>query len=141
VQAAAKAAAADDFINLLPQGYDTSLADAPLSGGEAQRLGLARAILSDARVLVLDDATSSLDTATEVRVADALATVLADRTSLVVAHRATTAARADAVAWLEGGRLRAVAPHLVLWADPDYREVFADPATDAAEPDEGAMLR
>jgi ATP-binding cassette, subfamily B, bacterial len=141
VQAAAKAAAADDFISLLPQGYDTSLADAPLSGGEAQRLGLSRAILSDARVLVLDDATSSLDTATEVRVADALATVLADRTSLVVAHRATTAARADAVAWLEGGRLRAVAPHLVLWADPDYREVFADPATEAAEPDEGAVLR
>jgi ATP-binding cassette subfamily B protein len=96
-----------------------------MSGGELQRLGLARAILVDAAVIVLDDATSSLDTATEVKVTDALERVLTGRTSLVVAHRTATAARADLVAWLDAGRVRALAPHPVLWADPDYRAVFA----------------
>ncbi|MGH3831439.1 MAG: ABC transporter ATP-binding protein [Pseudonocardiaceae bacterium] len=135
VTAAAAAAQADRFIRLLPEGYDTPLAKAPMSGGELQRLGLARAILVDARVIVLDDATSSLDTATEVRLAQALQRVLAGRTSIVVAHRGATAARADLVAWLDAGRIRALAPHQVLWEDPAYRAVFADPAADpAAEP-------
>jgi ATP-binding cassette subfamily B protein len=125
VAAAAAAAQADRFIRLLPEGYDTPLARAPMSGGELQRLGLARAILVGARVIVLDDATSSLDTATEVKVAEALQRVLSGRTSLVVAHRAATAARADLVAWLDSGRIRALAPHLVLWSDPAYRAVFA----------------
>jgi ATP-binding cassette subfamily B protein len=130
VAAAASAAQADRFIRLLPEGYDTPLNRAPMSGGELQRLGLARSILTRARVVVLDDATSSLDTATEVKVAAALQRVLAGRTSLVVAHRAATAARADLVAWLDAGRLRALAPHDVLWSDQDYRAVFA-----VAEPD------
>jgi ATP-binding cassette subfamily B protein len=125
VEAAAGVAQADRFIRLLPEGYDTPLAHAPLSGGELQRLGLARAVLTGARVIVFDDATSSLDTATEVKVADALQRVLAGRTSLVVAHRAATAARADLVAWLDAGRIRALAPHVMLWADPSYRAVFA----------------
>ena len=125
VVAAAAAAQADRFIRLLPEGYDTPLTQAPMSGGERQRLGLARAILTRARVVVLDDATSSLDTATEVKVAAALQRVLAGRTSLVVAHRAGTAARADLVAWLDAGRIRALAPHDVLWSDPGYRAVFA----------------
>lgn len=125
VAAAAAIAQADRFIRLLPEGYDTPLARAPMSGGERQRLGLARAILLNARVIVLDDATSSLDTATEVKVTHALERVLAGRTSLVVAHRAATAARADRVAWLDAGRIRALAPHHVLWSDPDYRAVFA----------------
>lgn len=125
VAAAAAIAQADRFIRLLPEGYDTPLTKAPLSGGELQRLGLARAILMGARVIVLDDATSSLDTATEVKVAQALERVLAGRTSLVVAHRRATAARADLVAWLDAGRIRALAPHWVLWSDPDYQAVFA----------------
>ncbi len=125
VAAAAAAAQADRFIRLLPDGYDTALAHAPLSGGELQRLGLARAVLVGARVVVLDDATSSLDTATEMRVAQALERLLAGRTSLVVTHRAATAARADLVAWLDAGRIRALAPHRLLWSDPDYRAVFA----------------
>ncbi|MGH3787843.1 MAG: ABC transporter ATP-binding protein [Pseudonocardiaceae bacterium] len=125
VTAAAAAAQADRFIRLLPEGYDTPLVRAPMSGGELQRLGLARAILVGARVIVLDDATSSLDTATEVQVTHALQSVLAGRTSLVVAHRGTTAARADLVAWLDAGRIRTLAPHHVLWADPAYRAVFA----------------
>ena len=131
VAAAAKVAQADGFIRSLPQGYDTPIAEVPLSGGELQRLGLARAVLVNARVVVLDDATSSLDTATEVKVAEALAEVLADRTSVVVAHRAATAGRADLVAWLDAGQIRALAPHHVLWSDPSYRAVFGveEPAT------------
>jgi ATP-binding cassette subfamily B protein len=125
VVAAAAAAQADRFIRLLPEGYDTPLTRAPLSGGELQRLGLARAILMDAPVVVLDDATSSLDTATEVKVAQALDRMLTGRTSLIVAHRRATAARADLVAWLDAGRIRALAPHCVLWSDPAYRAVFA----------------
>ncbi|MDL4814179.1 ATP-binding cassette domain-containing protein [Actinomadura opuntiae] len=125
VRRAARTAAADQFVRALPAGYDTPLAEAPMSGGELQRLGLARAALADARLLVLDDATSSLDTATEMRVTRALREVLAGRTSLVVARRPATAARADLVAWLDAGRIRALAPHGELWADPRYRAVFA----------------
>jgi ATP-binding cassette subfamily B protein len=132
VAAAASAAQADRFIRLLPEGYDTPLTRAPMSGGELQRLGLARAILTRARVVVLDDATSSLDTATEVKVVAALQRLLAGRTSLVVAHRAATAARADLVAWLDAGRIRALGPHDVLWSDPDYRSVFAVAEHDAS---------
>lgn len=125
VRAAAVAAEADGFVRRLPDGYDTPLRRAPMSGGEAQRLGLARAIAQGERVLVLDDATSSLDTATEMKVGAALARL--DSTRIVVAHRAATAARADLVAWLEDGRVRALAPHADLWADPEYRAVFAAP--------------
>ncbi|WP_051712760.1 ABC transporter ATP-binding protein [Spirillospora albida] len=125
VRRAAETAAADEFVRALPDGYDTPLDRAPLSGGELQRLGLARAALADARVLVLDDATSSLDTATELKVTRALQRLLARRTSLVVARRPATAARADLVAWLDGGRIRALAPHAELWSDPRYRAVFA----------------
>jgi ATP-binding cassette subfamily B protein len=129
-EVAAAVAQADRFIRLLPEGDDTPLTRAPMSGGE--RLGLARAVLVDARVIILDDATSSLDTATEVKVAQALERVLTGRTSLVVAHRGATAARADLVAWLKARRIRALAPHRVLWSDPAYRAVFAvDEAGDA----------
>jgi ATP-binding cassette subfamily B protein len=132
VELAARAAEADAFIRRLPGGYDTPMAGLRLSGGEAQRLGLARAVAQGGRVLVLDDATSSLDTATEVKVQTALAALRGGRTCVVVAHRAATAARADLVAWLEGGRLRAVAPHAALWADPAYRAIFGPGPTPAA---------
>ncbi|MER7416997.1 ABC transporter ATP-binding protein [Micromonospora peucetia] len=124
VLTAARAAQVADVVARLPEGFRTRLADAPFSGGEAQRLGLARAFAAG-RLLILDDATSSLDTATEHRIARAVAAGARGRTRLVVTHRATTAAAADLVAWLDGGRLRAVAPHRLLWADPDYRAVFA----------------
>ncbi|MFD2767977.1 ABC transporter ATP-binding protein [Micromonospora eburnea] len=123
---AARIAQATDFVERLPAGFDTPLSQVPLSGGELQRLGLARAVAHGGRIMILDDATSSLDTATEARVTAALTSGLAGRTRLVVAHRAATAARADTVAWLEGGRIRAVGPHGRLWADhPEYRSVFA----------------
>ncbi|MEV4613066.1 ABC transporter ATP-binding protein [Kitasatospora sp. NPDC049258] len=124
IERAARAARAHEFVRRLPDGYDTEPARAPLSGGETQRLGLARAFAQDARVVVLDDATSSLDTATEAEVGEALATAFADRTRIVVAHRASTAAGADRVAWLVDGRIRAVAPHARLWQDQDYRALF-----------------
>lgn len=134
VERAAAVARADRFIRSLPDGYDTPLDRTPMSGGERQRLGLARAVLAGARVMVLDDATSSLDTATEAQVRDALGEARGERTSVVVAHRPATAARADLVAWLDGGRLRAFAHHEELWARADYRAVFG---VDGAAPTAG----
>jgi ATP-binding cassette subfamily B protein len=126
VEQAAGVAQADAFVRRLPEGFDTLVAGAPFSGGELQRLGLARAVAHGGRVLVLDDATSNLDTITEAKLAAALTEGLAGRTRLLVAHRVATAARADLVAWLEDGRVRAVAPHQVLWAaEAAYRAVFA----------------
>ena len=124
VVSAVRAARADEFVRRLPAGYGTSMANAPLSGGEAQRLGLARAFVRPARVLVLDDATSNLDTITELQISAVLTGELGGRTRLVVAHRAGTAARADLVAWLENGRVRRLATHEELWRDVEYRAVF-----------------
>ncbi|WP_377851646.1 ABC transporter ATP-binding protein [Allokutzneria oryzae] len=123
---AAEAARADSFIRHLPLGYDTPLADAPMSGGELQRVGLARALVRRSRVYVLDDATSGLDAVTEAEVGAAITTRLSERTRLIIAHRAETAQRCDLVAWLEQGSVRAVATHDELWADPDYRAVFGE---------------
>ncbi|WP_375781908.1 ABC transporter transmembrane domain-containing protein [Streptomyces zingiberis] len=132
VRAAARAAHADSFVRLLPAGWATPLADAPLSGGELQRLGLARAFAHAGRLLVMDDATSSLDSVTELEVTRALAQEVRAGTRLVIAHRVSSAARADLVIWLENGRIRAVGPHGTLWRRPEYRAVFADPAPGAA---------
>jgi ATP-binding cassette subfamily B protein len=138
VVAASCAAQADPFVRQLPEGYRTPLAATPLSGGEAQRMGLARAFAHAGRVVVLDDVAASLDTVTEHQIGNVLTGRLADRTRIVVAHRAATAARADLVVWLAGGRVRAVRNHRLLWSEPEYRAVFAaDPEdqvlVDAAE--------
>ncbi|MEW9551184.1 ABC transporter ATP-binding protein [Nonomuraea sp. NPDC050783] len=125
VRAAAWAAHVDDVVRRLPQGYETPAATAPLSGGEFQRLGLARAMVRRARLTVLDDATSSLDTATEAQVTRALVEGMRGTTRLVVAHRAATAARADHVVWLDGGRIRGQGRHETLWRHPAYRALFA----------------
>ncbi|MEV4217579.1 ABC transporter transmembrane domain-containing protein [Nonomuraea sp. NPDC049725] len=134
VAEAARAACADSFVRRLPDGYDTPLADAPMSGGERQRLGLARAFARGERLLVLDDATSSLDTVTERQVARALTEDPRGRTRLIVAHRLATAARADQVIWLDNGAVRATGPHRDLWQDPAYRAIFQSTphATDTA---------
>ncbi|WP_079031726.1 ABC transporter transmembrane domain-containing protein [Streptomyces specialis] len=124
IAAAARSASADTFIRTLPDGYATRCADAPLSGGELQRLGLARAFTHTGRLLILDDATSSLDTVTELRVGRALLADAAARTRLIVAHRASSAARADLVAWLDSGRIRALGPHHALWRRADYRAMW-----------------
>jgi ATP-binding cassette, subfamily B, bacterial len=122
--AAARAASADTFIRRMPAGYRTPLAGTPMSGGEVQRLGLARAFAHAGRLLVLDDVAASLDTVTEHHIQQVLTGALADRTRLIVAHRVSTAARADLVVWLDGGSVRAVGPHHELWLEPSYRAVF-----------------
>ncbi|MFD9321812.1 ABC transporter ATP-binding protein [Streptomyces sp. NPDC060053] len=124
VREAARTACADDFVRRLPDGYATPCAHAPHSGGEAQRLGLARAFAHGGRLLILDDALSSLDTITERQVTRSVFGRTTTATRLVVAHRAATAARADTVAWLDGGRVRAVGTHEQLWRRAEYRAVF-----------------
>ncbi|AUY51988.1 ABC transporter ATP-binding protein [Streptomyces sp. CB01881] len=130
--AAVAAARADGFLRRLPAGWDTPLDELRLSGGELQRLGLARLLARPARVLVLDDATSGLDLATEYQITEALDRATHGSTRLVVAHRESAAARADLVAWLDVGRLRALAPHAELLADPDYRATLSGTALEAA---------
>ncbi|GHF55764.1 ATP-binding cassette subfamily B protein [Amycolatopsis bartoniae] len=126
VRAACRQAQVHDLVVRLPDGYETPLAEAPLSGGEAQRLGLARAFVRRPRVLVLDDATASLDTVTESLVDSAVQE--SGSTRIVVTRRAATAARADLVLWLENGRIREADRHDVLWREPAYRAVFTEEA-------------
>ncbi|MGR4853885.1 ABC transporter ATP-binding protein [Streptomyces sp. LARHCF252] len=132
VREAARTALADDFVRRLPDGYDTAVADAPRSGGESQRLGLARAFAHGGRLLILDDALSSLDTVTERHITDALLGDGQGGTRLLVAHRSATAACADAVAWLEDGRVRAVGRHEELWRLAAYRAAFGEGAASAS---------
>lgn len=124
VRTALRAGAAAYFVERLPKGLDTPLADLRLSGGELQRLGLARAVARDARLVILDDATSSVDTATETEIGNAFDHVLRGTTRLTVAHRMSTAARADVVVWMEDGKVRSVAPHEQLMQDRDYVGLF-----------------
>jgi ATP-binding cassette subfamily B protein len=128
VRSAARSARVHDAVSRLPDGYRTALSDAPLSGGEAQRIGLARAFVRRPRVLVLDDATGSLDAVTAAGVDDAIRTGLPGHTRLVVTHRLRTAQDADLVVWLESGRVRGTGRHAALWQDPDYQAVFTQAA-------------
>ncbi|MFD3921704.1 ABC transporter ATP-binding protein [Streptomyces sp. NPDC058595] len=124
---------AESFVERLPLGQATPVAGLRLSGGELQRLGLARALCRDARILVLDDTTSSLDTVTEREVSLAMDRAARHRTRLVVTHRAATVRRADLVVWVEDNGIRATGSHETLAADPDYRALFQQPQGDAAE--------
>jgi ATP-binding cassette subfamily B protein len=132
VVTAAQAARADEFIRRMPQGYGTALADAPMSGGEVQRVGLARAFVARRRLMVLDDVAASLDSVTEHHISQVLTGQLGNRTRIVVAHRASTASRADLVVWLDGGTVRAAASHGELWQDPEYRSLFAPDEPDTS---------
>jgi ABC-type multidrug transport system fused ATPase/permease subunit len=116
--AAAKAAYAHEFIEQLPQGYDTEIGErgVKLSGGQKQRLALARAILADPRILILDEATSSVDAEAEYLIQQALDEVMKGRTSLVIAHRLSTIRNADKIIALEEGRIREVGDHHELLA-------------------------
>jgi ABC-type multidrug transport system fused ATPase/permease subunit len=116
VIAAAKAAYAHEFIEQLPEGYDTEIGErgVKLSGGQKQRLALARAILADPRILILDEATSSVDAEAEYLIQQALDEVMRDRTALVIAHRLSTIRNADKIIALEGGRIREVGDHQAL---------------------------
>ncbi len=111
--AATKAAYAHEFIELLPEGYDTEIGErgVKLSGGQKQRLALARAILADPRILILDEATSSVDAEAEYLIQQALDAVLEGRTALVIAHRLSTVRNADKIVALEEGRIVEVGDH------------------------------
>jgi ABC-type multidrug transport system fused ATPase/permease subunit len=126
VEAAARAAQADGFIEELPDGYDTLVGERglTLSGGQRQRLGIARAILANPQILILDDATSSVDASTENRLKLALQNVMAGRTTFIIAHRASTIALADDIVVLEHGRIAAHGTHeQLLERSPLYREI------------------
>jgi len=107
VRAAARAANADSFIRNLPAGYDTVIGErgATLSGGEKQRIAIARALLKDAPVLILDEPTSALDAQTESLLLEALERLMAGRTTFIIAHRLSTIRRADRIAVVEEGRI------------------------------------
>lgn len=124
VREAARLARADSFLQRLPAGYDTDVECAPMSGGELQRVGLARAFAADTPVMVFDDATSGLDALTEAEIRQVITASSPGRTRLLAVHHADTAASCDQVAWLDGGRVRAVGSHRQLWADPEYRRLF-----------------
>jgi ABC-type multidrug transport system fused ATPase/permease subunit len=113
VQRAAAAAQAEGFIERLPKGYDTRIGERglTLSGGQRQRIAIARAIVADPRILILDDATSSVDASTEQEIKQALREVMTDRTTFVIAHRLSTIALADRIVVLEHGRVAADGTH------------------------------
>ncbi|GHJ18896.1 hypothetical protein TPA0909_05100 [Streptomyces albus] len=130
IRAAAEAAQADRFIQELPDGYDTAVGEQglTLSGGQRQRIALARALLSDPRLLLLDDATSAVDARVEHEIHDALRGVMAGRTTLLIAHRQSTLALADRIAVLDGGRLADIGTHEELTGRCAlYRKLLTDP--------------
>ncbi|WP_245239307.1 ABC transporter ATP-binding protein [Streptomyces sp. MZ04] len=130
IETAARAAQADRFISELPDGYDTTVGEhgLTLSGGQRQRIALARAILTDPRLLVLDDATSAVDARVEHEIHEALRGVMVGRTTLLIAHRRSTLHLADRIAVLDGGRLAAIGTHEELTANSAlYRRLLTDP--------------
>ncbi|SEB94692.1 ATP-binding cassette, subfamily B [Streptomyces melanosporofaciens] len=137
IRAAARAAQADGFISALPHGYDTEVGEQglTLSGGQRQRLALARAILTDPRLLVLDDATSAVDARVEHEIHEALRGVMAGRTTLLIAHRPSTLALADRIAVLDRGRVVDVGTDEELRArSAVYRRLLADGSETVAAP-------
>ena len=128
IERAARLAGAHDFIAALPNGYDTLLGQHgyTLSGGQRQRIAIARAVLADPRVLILDDATSSVDPSKEHEIRAALAEVMHGRTTIIIAHRPATIALADRVVLLSEGRIVADGTHdELLQTSAPYREVLA----------------
>ena len=126
IRLAARRAGIDDFVESLPDGYDTLVGERGLtvSGGQRQRLAIARALIRDPRILILDDATSSVDATTEARIGQALREVMLGRTTFVIAHRMSTIALADEIVVLEDGRVAARGTHdELLDTSPLYREI------------------
>ena len=129
IEAAARAAHAHEFIVTLPNGYDTVIGERGqrLSGGQRQRLAIARALLKNSPILILDEATSSLDAESELLVQDALAKLMLNRTSFVIAHRLSTVRRADLIIVLDQGRVMEQGHHEELMSRPDslYAKLYS----------------
>ncbi len=137
VRAAARAAGAETFIDSLPEGFDSEVGERgyTLSGGQRQRIAIARTLLDDPAILVLDDATSAIDVQVEEEIHAALQVLMQGRTTLVIAHRISTINLAERVVLLEGGHIVADGTHADLMrTEPRYAEVLAYlEETDAAE--------
>jgi ATP-binding cassette subfamily B protein len=127
VERAAHLAQAHEFIDALPDGYETVIGERgiTLSGGQRQRVAIARALVVDPRVLILDDATASVDATTEARIREGLREAMRGRTTIIIAHRLSTIALADEIVVLEEGRIAARGTHDEL-ADTNevYREIY-----------------
>ena len=126
VEAAARAAEAHDFIRELPHGYETVVGERgiTLSGGQRQRIAIARALLIDPRILILDDATASVDATTEARIRAGLREVMRGRTTIIIAQRLSTIALADEVVVLDHGRIAARGTQAELLEASDvFREI------------------
>jgi ATP-binding cassette subfamily B protein len=129
VREAARAAQADDFVAALPEGYETIVGERgfTLSGGQRQRIAIARALVMDPRILILDDATSSVDVETEFRIREALVGVMKGRTTFIIAHRPSTISLADEVVVLDHGRIVERGTHDALMAaGGHYAQMFGD---------------
>jgi ATP-binding cassette subfamily B protein len=148
VVAAARAAQAHDFIMELPEGYETVVGERgyTLSGGQRQRIAIARTLLVNPKILVLDDATSAIDVTTEDAIHDALHTLMQNRTTIIIAHRLSTISLAERVLLLDDGRIVATGTHAELMAnEPRYSDVLAraseehsDDGTDSTDEPAGA---
>ena len=127
IEGFAQAAQAHEFIEKLPDGYDTVIGERgiTLSGGQRQRIAIARALAVDPRILILDDATASVDATTETRIRNGLREAMRGRTTLIIAHRLSTIALADEIVVLDGGRVVARGTHdRLIESSPVYREIY-----------------
>src|SRR3990167_7273219 len=128
IAAAAKTALAHDFIMQTENGYDTLVGERgiKLSGGERQRIGIARAILRDPSILILDEATSHLDTESERLIAQATDALIKDRTTFIIAHRLSTIIKADTIVVFKGGEIEASGKHEeLLKKSPTYQKLYS----------------
>ncbi|MDX6483082.1 MAG: ATP-binding cassette, subfamily bacterial [Gaiellaceae bacterium] len=127
VERAARLAQAHEFVEALPEGYDTVIGERgiTLSGGQRQRIAIARALVMDPRILILDDATASVDATTEARIRVGLTEAMRGRTTIIIAHRLSTIALADEIVVLEDGRIAARGTHdELLGVNEVYREIY-----------------